>query len=281
LSTCTFVLAISLFDRALHVLMNIRKIKFSLLGCACLFIASKVEEIYHPSIDDLMTLSCFSFSREELVLLEQSLLVHILKFNLRPPTRHDFAVRFVKLLQLSSLEESLVHYILEISLFDYNFNYYPASRVAAGAIHLALQLTQSTDEILWPMEKRNLTRTTEADLVDIVVRLHRLHWDAGKSRFKDIREKYRTKEKHFVTEIQAFSFANLRFDKITLSKREADFVLRDHYVNVPVAKNNHTKIKRREVDNPFVMEERNAVGPGASDDHTATKRQRFSSRVAS
>jgi hypothetical protein len=58
------------------------------------------------------------------------------------PTRYDFAARFGTLLNLSTREKSLVQFLLELSYLDYSLNYFLASRVAAGAIHLAVQVSR-------------------------------------------------------------------------------------------------------------------------------------------
>jgi cyclin E len=48
----TYHLAVSYVDRFLERHKNVQKNEFQLVGLACLFLASKIEEIYPPKIAD-------------------------------------------------------------------------------------------------------------------------------------------------------------------------------------------------------------------------------------
>lgn len=69
----TYFLAVRLLDRML-IKVPIKKTKFQLLGCACLMIAGKLEEIEAPSIENLIYLSDNGFNTESLVNTEMMIL---------------------------------------------------------------------------------------------------------------------------------------------------------------------------------------------------------------
>ena len=71
--------------------------------------------------------------------MEQHLLP-LFKCQVALPTRYEFAMSFAGKMELTRREISLVLFLIELSFLDYNLNYFLASRVAAGAIHLALQV---------------------------------------------------------------------------------------------------------------------------------------------
>lgn len=80
------------------------------------------------------------FSREDLIRYEQRLFSDSFKLDVAVPTRYDFCQFFSKAGSLSCKERCLVEYLTELSYLDFNFNYFPASKVSAAAIHLTLQV---------------------------------------------------------------------------------------------------------------------------------------------
>lgn len=70
----------------------------------------------------------------------EGVLLPLFQCQVSVPTRYDFAMRFCEQAQLTSREKSLVTLLLELSFLDYNLNYFLPSKVAAGAMHLAMQV---------------------------------------------------------------------------------------------------------------------------------------------
>ena len=81
----------------------------------------------------------------------EQVLLPLFQCQVALPTRLDFAMRFSELVGggeslspssplLNAREKSLVQFLLELSAMDFNLNYFLPSRVAAGAIHLAMQV---------------------------------------------------------------------------------------------------------------------------------------------
>jgi hypothetical protein len=70
----------------------------------------------------------------------EAILLPLFQCHVSVPTRYEFAMRFCETARLSVREKSLVTFLLELSFLDYNLNYFLPSRVAAGAVHLAIQV---------------------------------------------------------------------------------------------------------------------------------------------
>lgn len=64
----TFYMAVNIMDRSLSKI-TISRTKLQLLGCACLFIASKLEEVEVLQVADLVFISSNSYFAEEVFLL--------------------------------------------------------------------------------------------------------------------------------------------------------------------------------------------------------------------
>lgn len=71
----------------------------------------------------------------------EQVLLPLFQCQVSVPSRYDFALRFCEAAALSQREKSLVVFLLELSFLDYNLNYFLPSKVAAGAIHLAFQVS--------------------------------------------------------------------------------------------------------------------------------------------
>jgi len=80
LGTQTLFMAVNLVDRALE-LMEILKTDFQLLGIACLFMASKFEEIYPPQLKEFVYVCADAYSGDQILCMEERVLAK-LRFNL-------------------------------------------------------------------------------------------------------------------------------------------------------------------------------------------------------
>jgi hypothetical protein len=205
--------------------MNSMKIKFRLLSSTCLLLACKVEEIYHPTVEDLVAWSGSCFTKEQLVTMEQNLLINVFNFDISTPTRYEFSSQFATLAKLTDHERSMVTYLVELSLFDFNLNYFRPSLVAAGAIHLTLQMLKSRNSRIWSPALEKITRCNEYELREVVMRLRILHSDSAEPRIRFSVDKYGTDEYQRVSERMAIGFTSLRFDNYRFqAKEEAAFV---------------------------------------------------------
>ena len=81
--------AVDLIDRFLYKTPNVSRGILQLAGCACLLIASKMEEIFPPEVDDLVYISDNTYSRNEMIDMELTI-VKTLNLDLQFPLVTDF-----------------------------------------------------------------------------------------------------------------------------------------------------------------------------------------------
>eukprot|EP00461_Guttulinopsis_vulgaris_P002092 UN02093 len=149
----TLCLAVNLIDRFLSVSL-IEKSQLQLLGCTALWVSSKYEEIYPPSLEDLVVAADKNYQAQQFVSFER-LLVQSLKFQLTMSYPHQFAERFVEAIpfqnygytdeeEIKEIRVRLIQvcdFILESSYQHYCLAGTLPSRLAASALVIALQWT--------------------------------------------------------------------------------------------------------------------------------------------
>jgi hypothetical protein len=97
-------------------LTTIKKNQFQLVGCACILIAAKLEEILPPMVENLVFISDFCFDNDALIAME-SKIVKLLEYNLIFPTRYYFGSRFAFLLKMTPNEVNIFHLIYILLLY--------------------------------------------------------------------------------------------------------------------------------------------------------------------
>jgi len=94
LSQATYFLAINMVDRYLAQ-KQVQKASLQLLGCTCLWIASKYHEIYAPEMGAFVCISHNAFSTYDLTAMEKDVL-KTLSFELTVPTVMNYAEKYSK-----------------------------------------------------------------------------------------------------------------------------------------------------------------------------------------
>lgn len=74
-----------------------------------------------------------------------------LDWDISLPTRYEFSLFFCEGLGLSDTQRHLVQYLLFLSFLDFNCHYFPASQIAAAALHLTLQVSEYLCTIQYTM----------------------------------------------------------------------------------------------------------------------------------
>jgi hypothetical protein len=140
LSPETMFVCTSLLDRFLSLKM-VGRSKLQLVGCACMFIACKYQEIYATEVVNFVYLCEKSFSREEILRMEE-LILNVLNFNLIVPSSYGFAQRWLKVIQLHTNRDLyyMTRYFLELAILEYDMLQFLPSVVAASAAVLATEI---------------------------------------------------------------------------------------------------------------------------------------------
>jgi cyclin B len=88
-------LTVLIVDRYLS-LVQIKKSQLHILGLTAILIATKYEEIYPPSLQELLSVSENKFSRRDVIEMEHMMLSK-LEFGVLAPSSYRFLERFSKL----------------------------------------------------------------------------------------------------------------------------------------------------------------------------------------
>lgn len=110
----TLFLTINLIDRYLST-TSIYRNKLQLVGVAAMFIASKYEDIYPPTVTDYVYITDNAYTREEIFAMEKRILI-ALQFSIHFTSSYRFLERFLYLKKSSETEKNFALFMLEGSL---------------------------------------------------------------------------------------------------------------------------------------------------------------------
>lgn len=195
----TLFLAVNYIDRYLSGKAIIQQ-RLQLLGVACMMIAAKYEEICAPKAEDFCYVTDNTYSKEQILEMESSVL-YFLKFEMTAPTARCFLRRFIRVAQqtcevpLMRLEY-LADYLAELSLLEYGMLKYKPSVIAASATFLAKYILLPRKKP-WNSMLRHYTGYQASELRECVKQLHWLFCN-GCLNLTAIRTKYSQHKFKFV-----------------------------------------------------------------------------------
>ena len=114
LMTDTLFLAVNYLDRCLEV-MKVSKAELQLLGCTCLFVAAKYEEMKLPDLDHYVWVCDNMYTRDDILSMEMRVL-EALDYRLTAATAKLFLRRFQRAARVSLEEKHLGNYLAELVL---------------------------------------------------------------------------------------------------------------------------------------------------------------------
>eukprot|EP00924_Labyrinthula_sp_SR-Ha-C_P002653 maker-scaffold_13-snap-gene-3.60-mRNA-1 protein AED:0.00 eAED:0.00 QI:154/1/1/1/1/1/2/122/376 len=183
LSSQTYFLGINILDRFLS-LMKVKRSKLQLVGCCCLWMASKFEEVYAPEMQDFVIMSDNAITTESLITTEK-LIFETLGRDLIVPTAYEWSKRFLKVMGASVVVQIATSMILEQSLINVEILQYRSSTLAIAGISCAILLVQRNKENICASyreqgkeytQHEDLSIWSQSDLKSIVQNL----WDHAK-----------------------------------------------------------------------------------------------------
>ncbi|KZS97145.1 A/B/D/E cyclin [Sistotremastrum niveocremeum HHB9708] len=139
----TLFLCINIMDRFLSARI-VSLSKYQLVGCACLFIAAKTEEIIAPSTKNFVYLSDSSYSEADILNAEKYIL-KTLSWNLSYPNPMNFLRRISKADDYCIQARTIGKYFLEVASVEYRLIAVVPSLQAAAAIWLARLVLHRTE----------------------------------------------------------------------------------------------------------------------------------------
>jgi hypothetical protein len=128
-------LAVAIVDRALKV-MTLTPDELQLLGCACMLVASKFDDVLSPNLDEFVQITDRTYKRDQILHMEAQLL-RALEFRIVTATGKPFLRRVQRAARVNLLEKSLSNFFLELTFIDESFAQFTPSLCAASAIYYA------------------------------------------------------------------------------------------------------------------------------------------------
>jgi cyclin A len=138
----TLFLAVSALDRFLSRCGPVPREKLQLAGVACMWLASKYEEIYAPGSRDFVYITDGTYTRGELVDAEAAVL-SALSFRLTQPTAKTFLRRHLQAAGADERLHYLSSYVCELSLLSEHALGMLPSQVAAASVYVASVLLEA------------------------------------------------------------------------------------------------------------------------------------------
>ena len=180
LATNTLYRCIGILDRYFTV-AQVPKRKLTLVGCACLLAASKIEDIYPAQSTDLITLTSREFSQRDLFAMEIQVM-NAIQFDTTFATPLFYLTQFMRISGQTKETLLLARYIMEICQTHEAFYGVPAALVASLAVMVTRILK---GEEKWPEDLSGYTAFSEGDLDHYasIVREMLLNRDREESRF--------------------------------------------------------------------------------------------------
>jgi len=216
LSQPTYFLAINMVDRFLAS-KKIQRTKLQLLGCTCLWIASKYHEIYAPEMDDFVYIADNAFSADSLTEMEVEVLKE-LQFELTVPTVLSYAERYGKISSYYLKKErerkiisDLIMYCTEHSVLTYELCQQAPSLIGAACfVYSCLSTKVFTPQL---MEKDGLEEVigyTMAELTPAMRILDKTVKNAKRSKHKALFKKYSSAKYSNIGKLN-FARLNIKF----------------------------------------------------------------------
>ena len=127
------------------------------MGVTALFLASKYEDIYPPSITEMIYVSADTYTNQQVRQMEIDIL-RVLDYQLGRPTPLTFLRHYSKLMGTTTLVHNLAKYFIEASYLSPECRALLPSQCAVGALVLASKvLTRRGVASIWSPLMENYT----------------------------------------------------------------------------------------------------------------------------
>ena len=186
----TLFLAVNILDRYLQEeAERTAREELQLVGVTALLLASKMEEIYLPSVDDFVYTTDNTYTNAEIRAMEVHML-GTLRFDLGNPTSLAFLRRYSKAGDVDVIEHTLAKYILELSLLDFGQVGLPPSLAAAAALNLSLRLLEPEVAEPWNVSLQYHSGLTSGLLTSTIRRMAVVLQGCRTHNLQAVRQKY-------------------------------------------------------------------------------------------
>jgi len=208
----TLYMTVAIIDRFLQVEgLTIRRNKLQLVGVAAMLIASKVEEMYAPEINDFVYITDNAYTATEIRALEIRILSTI-NFGLGRPLPLHFLRRNSKAGDVDVLQHMLAKYLMEASIVEYDMVHYSPSIMAAAALNLSLLLLEPGAKMstCWTPALQHYSSYSHQQLVPIICKMASIILNKKSSKFQSVHTKYQSKKFLGVSQLEEFKGEKLK-----------------------------------------------------------------------
>merc|ERR1712002_1241291 len=198
----TLYLAVSYIDRFLSY-MSVQRAKLQLVGAACMFIASKYEEIYPPDVGEFVYITDDTYNKRQVLRMEH-LVLKVLGFDLAVATSHLFLHKMLDMYKDEDPSEdnrlaALASYLAKLVLVEgQDMLKFSASLVAAGCVALA---RHTLDLEAWPDQLALKAGYAVSEIRECFVLIHGVFSKASSAAQQAVRDKYKTTKFFSVSEL--------------------------------------------------------------------------------
>lgn len=185
----TLFLTVNLIDRYLSRAAVARQ-QLQLVGVVAMLIAAKFEEIHPPEVQDFVFITANSYTRDEVLQMECTMLTAVNLELVVPTPAHflDFLLVGAHCTRSEEVRRHLTAYIMELALLDTSMMVHTPSTVVASALLLSNELLGHLPA--WPASLAQRARKTEAVIRNSAEQLRGLLAAAPRSPLQAVRNKY-------------------------------------------------------------------------------------------
>ncbi len=196
LAPSTLYLSCRLVDRSLAEMSAVPRSSLQCLGCACMLIASKIEEVHPPTADDFVYISDGTYTRQQITDMESSV-CSALGFSLQSATMETFRFPYLRAAGAGGPQDArlgrLVGYLTDLALLSYELAATPPHVLTAAAVYMGMVALRYPrveagrgQGSVWTETLRHYTGLAPEDLADSVRQMHRLWYYAGEGKLKTV-----------------------------------------------------------------------------------------------
>lgn len=139
----TLYLTVSLMDRYLER-SNVARRQLQLVGVTAMLLASKYEEMYPPELGDFVYISDNTYTREQILQMEQHFL-RTIDFSFGKPLPLQFLRRNSKAGKADATVHAIGKYLMELTLCSSGMLNFLPSQIAASATVIARDVVNEPD----------------------------------------------------------------------------------------------------------------------------------------
>lgn len=182
----TLYLTISLLDRYLER-SNVARRQLQLVGVTAMLLASKYEEMYPPELGDFVYISDNTYTREQILQMEQHF-CRTIDFSFGKPLPLQFLRRNSKAGKADATVHAIGKYLMELTLCSSNMLNYLPSQIAASATVIARDVVNEPDT--WTATLQHFSGHTQDSLTPCVEAMKSILKGSRESKQQAVRSKF-------------------------------------------------------------------------------------------